>query len=87
LGGYFHEDWQRDDPTPQDVIRRFGELESKERASEVVKEIDALMAAGLSETELRDFVLDEMGSSYDPEADHFSTVEWLRQTRDFLAAQ
>ncbi|MHA3739265.1 contact-dependent growth inhibition system immunity protein [Pseudomonas sp. Eth.TT006] len=64
LGAYFHEDWMSEFDFADDVVRSFIADSEVSAILDVIKEIEAVLALDLTEQEIRDFVLAEMGCSY-----------------------
>lgn len=81
---YFNRDWRSVARTSEAVVERFVDAEGPARTSELVDDIDALLALGLGEERLRIVVLGRLGSAYDPRPDlpgGKTMGEWLRAVR------
>jgi len=77
FGGYFHQDWQLDDPTWQDVIRRFLSESNSSDSAQVAVGIESLLSYSASDETLCR-VVQEFGCDYWPgSAAQMRT--WLRQ--------
>lgn len=93
LGAYFHQDWMhikiRPDWSPESadaesVVRYFIDESSPEILKNVADDIDELLAVGMSEEELQQFLYRELGSYYLTTADGVSPGDWLRSVRELL---
>lgn len=81
---YFHQDWDLDDPTTLDVVRRYCRESNSEAVGRVVDDIRDLFGQKLDENELHSLVLREYSISYDPWGDELRMREWLHQVLDIL---
>lgn len=64
LGAYFHEDWMSEFDVSDDVVKSFITDSEASVILDVIKEAEAVLALDLTEKEIRDFLLKEMGCSY-----------------------
>ncbi len=64
LGAYFHEDWMSEFDVADDVVKSFIADSEACVILDVIKEAEAALAFGLTEGEMRGFLLREMGCSY-----------------------
>ncbi|MNY31016.1 hypothetical protein D3C86_1651570 [compost metagenome] len=64
LAGSFHQDWNCDHATEEDVIRSFVAESSIETLSRVKSELQAVLSTIQAEEELQDFLFEEIGCSY-----------------------
>ncbi|MGE8069287.1 contact-dependent growth inhibition system immunity protein [Pseudomonas sp. NPDC089569] len=64
LAGYFHQDWNCDHETEDDVIRSFLADSSIETLSQVKSELQTVLLTIQSEDELQAFLFEEIGCSY-----------------------
>lgn len=84
MGTYFHQDWDVDG-TEWDVIDLFVR-EEPAYASVLPAEIDETLAAFSDESDLRSFVLDDLGACYLADADGGTFRTWLIQIADRVRA-
>ncbi|WP_213028014.1 contact-dependent growth inhibition system immunity protein [Pseudomonas sp. Seg1] len=78
LGAYFHEDWMCEFDLADDVVRSFLADSEGFVVSEVIKEIDTLLAVEMTEHETRDFLLKEIGCCYCYWHDWQNGYAWLK---------
>ncbi len=64
LGAYFHEDWMCESESADDIIRLYLSDSSDSAICSVKQEIAELSRLQISENELQDFLLKEIGCSY-----------------------
>ncbi len=79
-------DWTPENADAQSVVRFFIEQNPPEFLKAVAEDIGELLALGMSEGELQEFLYAELGSYYMPTADGISYSDWLRSVRDLLVA-
>jgi catechol 2,3-dioxygenase-like lactoylglutathione lyase family enzyme len=80
---YFHQDWDLEHGTPDEVIDAFIRGEMPHAAREARLELVSLLGRSMSDRELAHAVFDELGLDYSPSD---STLrEWLEHVRDRLA--
>jgi hypothetical protein len=84
--GYFHQDWNVDDPTAEAVVRRYMREAAPEEVNRVAAEIENLLRIEMTEEERR-AVVDKFGCEYYPPGDDLSYSEWLRQVHDLLTGK
>lgn len=77
FSGYFHEDWELDDPHPLAVVSRYLREAKPSIIEETLKEITTLKAMNLSEIELNQVLMNELYCSYDPSFEGKTSAEWL----------
>ena len=84
FGGYFHQDWDSDDDTPDDVLRRYLQDEPGEALPSARRELDEVLRRWSTETELQE-IHHRLGSSLWPPGVGLTTREWLVHVGEFLA--
>ena len=77
LGAYFHEDWMCESEDADDIVRSFMADASLESILRVVGEVYTLVNQEVTESELRDFLLRDMGCCYCYWDDWPSGASWL----------
>jgi hypothetical protein len=83
FAAYFHEDWQCDDPTADEVVRRF----MRDAGSEVPKalaDLLGLLSSTADEHELEQVIF-RLGAYYLPTADGWTWRGWLEHVRSMLS--
>ena len=89
LGGYFHQDWQYDydwkgeQPDTEKVVRHYKSIAGKNTLEKVASEMKSLLSENLSETELRN-VLIELNSAHRAPATHKTYRKWLERILEIL---
>lgn len=78
LGAYFHEDWMCEFDSANEVVESFVADSHELTMQQVLKEIEILLGANLTENNLRDFLLKEMSCSYCYWNEWASGEIWLR---------
>ena len=81
--GYFHQDWNLDDPTAEAVVRRFMNDDGPQGVQQLRAEIDRFLRVSKSE-EQRAAILDAWGCCYYPPGDGLSYTDWLKQVSELL---
>ena len=84
LSGYFHEDWKVQATDAETVIRLYLNDGTTSIVPQVINEIDRLLQMNLSEEQLGDLLIYDLGCCYDPQFQGMSDVEWLRWVRTSL---
>jgi hypothetical protein len=84
FGGYFNQDWRLDRSSPAEILQLFVEDE-RERVSATRAELDLLLREGMSEDQLRDFIVRRLGSYYDPTLVGKPMRDWLEEVRHALS--
>ncbi|WP_139232402.1 contact-dependent growth inhibition system immunity protein [Pseudomonas sp. NFACC46-3] len=85
LGCYFHQDWMCESPEPDGMIRLFVSDSVPETIDAVKQEILKLLAADISEEELRGILMDEMPCNYCYWLDWDSGTTWLNHIIEILS--
>ncbi|WP_085690515.1 MULTISPECIES: contact-dependent growth inhibition system immunity protein [unclassified Pseudomonas] len=85
LAGYFHEDWTSDHEEADDVLKLFLSETSDENLFHVKVELKTLLRSKLSEEQLEDFLLEEIGCSYYYPSEWSSGRTWLEHVLDLLS--
>lgn len=80
---YLNEDWPDDYGTPERAVLTAIREYRREHLRPVLRELDALIAMGLPESELRKVAYYELGANYDPtQGDNpFTYLHWLLWVR------
>ncbi len=82
LGAYLHADWRSDYPDSLAAADDFARSEP-EAAPKLREEVATLLCRGLSEAELRDYLITEMDSWYLPDGDGWPSCRmWLLAVAD-----
>lgn len=81
LGCYLHQDWGDEFRSDAATLQAIIESEPKERITAGIAEIDTLLAAALPESELRAFLVDEIGCYFDPGSEELTYEQWLDRVR------
>ena len=77
LGAYLHPDWRMDYPDSLAAVSDFARSEP-DSAPKLRQEVTTLLSQGLSDVELREYLVTEMGSWYLPDGDGWSScTAWL----------
>ncbi|NEP45369.1 MAG: hypothetical protein F6K35_41580 [Okeania sp. SIO2H7] len=84
LSGYFHEDWKVQATDAEAVIQLYLNDGTTSIVPQVINEIDRLLGMNLSEEQLSDILIYDLGCCYDPQFQGMSDVEWLRWVRTSL---
>ncbi|MDH4340914.1 MAG: contact-dependent growth inhibition system immunity protein [Thermoleophilia bacterium] len=81
---YFHQDWDLDG-NEEAVVRQWIEDSSPEEVGELSKQLDTLLALGLSEEDMERAILGELQCNYDSfRRDGTTVTEWVRSIRERL---
>jgi len=84
FGAYFHQDWQIDAMSPLDNVKLFADGEAGSVGA-ARAELDLLLDAGMTEEELREFVVRRLRSFYDLTLVGKRMRTWLEEVRDALS--
>jgi deoxyxylulose-5-phosphate synthase len=79
FAGYFHEDWQVDALTADDVVKTFTETHSRDECRQIADLVDAFAAATPDDEALEKALFSNLGCYYVPAADGRSVRELLQQ--------
>ena len=82
LGCYFHQDWTDEFGNVASALHAIIRSEPKERLLDCVEEIDALLAASLSENDLMAILTDQFGCYFDPNSDGLTCEQWLKRIQE-----
>ncbi len=83
FAGYFHQDWDLDDPTWQAVVSRYVRDSGPDQLRGVRAELASVLNAPRSEDDLRQLVLHDLQSDWGPPES--SMREWLEAILHCLA--
>ena len=83
FGAYFHQDWRKESPTPDENVRRFALSESDSVRRRAIKDIEELLTEYTDEDELGK-VLMKFGNHYDALREEASYKEWLGKVLGIL---
>ena len=78
LQGYFHTDWPDCHANSWHVVEEFLDGEPLHK-SRLVGEVEQLLVQFPDEIQLRDYVLDTLGSGYRAEVDGWRYRDWLKE--------
>lgn len=84
MSGYFHEDWQSEQDTPEDVIKQFVASEPRDVVREAAVELKQLISSALSDESLVEVYFRQLGSYYDPRPSGMDVRSWLSSVADYL---
>lgn len=79
FGGYFHQDWDLDHPTGEDVLRGFLAESTKSRVQLVQRELAGLMSRDMNEDDLGRMLFTELHCYYDPRPNGLSFRAFLQK--------
>ena len=85
IGGYFHQDWDIEGQSDEEVVFAFVRDNTSETARHVIAEIDDILY-GISGLDL-DELLNYLGCEYSYQTDGKSAAQWLKRLRNVLANQ
>ena len=85
LGCYFHQDWPDEFDGDESAFQAIVDSEPKEQLLAGVREIDALLAASLPESELGMLLTERAGCYFDPGSVGLTYEQWLKRVRQKLA--
>lgn len=87
LGGYYHQDWDFDDPDPDTAVGRFLADGGLSTPSALVAELERLRAglAPLSEEAALEFLFTDLSCCYDPSASDLTVDTWLAHLQHLAA--
>lgn len=76
MGAYFHQDWDLEFSTYQEVLAYFINVTFEEDRIKTIKELKELLSLNLDEEQLHDFLVNELHCDYSP-LPELSHTEWL----------
>lgn len=85
FGCYLHQDWPDEFDTDDSALQAIIENETADKIQAGLVEIDMLLAAHLSENELRDILINKAGCYFEPESLGISYKQWLKKVREVFA--
>jgi hypothetical protein len=85
LSCYLHQDWLDEFENDVSALQAIIEFESKEQIVAGIAEIDLLLAAELSESDLRMILVDQVGCYFDPNSEGITYKQWLGRVRSAFA--
>ncbi|MHA6912622.1 contact-dependent growth inhibition system immunity protein [Ralstonia pseudosolanacearum] len=85
LGCYFHQDWMAEFDGSEDALQAISVSEPKEMILDCVAEIDTILVAQLSESELIVLFAETLGCYFDPGSEQLTYQQWLMRVRKKLA--
>ena len=86
FSAYFHQDWAMDDPTADDVVRRYIRHADPQEVQRVADEIIAFLRIEMTEDE-RQAILDSLYCEYYPPGDGLTYASWLQRVHTLLTAK
>jgi hypothetical protein len=81
---YLHQDWQHEFDDDAAALQAILEAEPSEQIAAGVGEIDVLLAAELTENDLRMILVDQVGCYFDPNSEGLTYKQWLGRVRSAL---
>jgi hypothetical protein len=84
FAGYFHQDWDLDDSSWEDVVRRFKADVAGEAGivAELIRK--ELLSLDRSDQELSELIWNNYGCYYRPQGGGTTMKEWLTQVQELL---
>ncbi len=76
IGNWFHQDWDLEARTWQELIEKFKLVSRKERVKQVHDDLRSFLQTTKSDDELCELVFEEFGCGYDPRPEQ-GVREWL----------
>lgn len=86
LGCYLHQDWTNEFIDDEAAFQAIVGSEPKEQLLAGVKEIDSLLEASLSESELGALLVERVGCYFDPGSVGLTYEQWLKRVRQKFVA-
>lgn len=87
FGGYFHQDWDLDASSSAEVVQSFiQENHHNQTVMELSSALSELLREVVSESDLRAYVLNDLGSYHDPLDEGGSVRSWLTAIQSQLEA-
>ena len=83
-GCSFNQDFDLEYANPDEAISAFGSGHEHQSVTQLLSEIGELLESSLSEAEIDDLWISELGASYDPRVDGLTYREWVAHVRDLL---
>jgi hypothetical protein len=77
IEAYFHQDWAIEGRGTDEIVDVYLRENETGTALAAADEIDRLLSAQMTEADLRDVLLEQLGSGYDPYGEEISMREWL----------
>lgn len=87
IGAYFHQDWDLEHSTADDVINFYKHDVDCKTLSFLRVDIESLCGLGLDDTELQDILFNEMGCSYNYPHEWESSKAWLAHILTIISTQ
>jgi len=84
FGGYFHQDWREEHPSPASAIAAFAGEAPRDAIIAAGAEIDSLLGTGFNDEELARLLTEGFGGNYIPERDGLTVSKWLVEIRASL---
>lgn len=85
LGGYWHQDFEINGETIEDVTNVFISDSTESTVRALVDELDRVLSGGSSDEELQRSIFDEGPGSITPSGFDYSARQWLEALRQHLA--
>lgn len=82
---YFHQDFDLEAPTPLSVVRLFRTDEPSAAVNELVSDLESVLDAPMTDSEMRDLWTHEYGASYDPQANEISYRKWFADILEIMS--
>lgn len=77
LGCYFHQDWPDEFDSDHAALQEILKAESIERLKICAEEIEEILNAHLSESDLRELLINEVGCYFEPASNGMTYKQWL----------
>lgn len=82
LGCYFHQDWPDEFDGDVTALQAIIDTEPREQIQAVATEIEMLLAAALSEDQLKEILVNKVGCYFDPKSQGATYEQWLRKVHE-----
>ncbi len=81
---YFHQDYDLEFATPNDVIEAYKRDEGQAAVAELVAQIGSILSSPMSDSDVGNVWIRQLGAAYDPIRDGKGYREWLGLVRQQL---
>ncbi len=86
FGAYFHQDWDLDGPTWQDVVLVFVKDHSRQSALDVLNAIRSWLQSAASDAEIARELQDSFWCECSAQPDGITGRRWVEQVAEFIAS-
>lgn len=86
FGAYFHEDWDLEASSPDDVVYNYlKDTHGTQMADDVISSINEYLAAAGDDASIENDLYEKFGCYYLPSADGFGARQWLMHVVQLLS--